>query len=908
MDAQDDIESYLDALKKLYGLLIFNNDRQSVQDHISRHYLLDENARFLLKDLLDGAAEKVLKTASEGHDVNSLNIERVNVEASYFLKSISHLKSSVMQVFYKFVRFIYQVIVSILGLSNKHSLTEQQQSQNSLKTASVFTGLQNTNLIVDKQIDKDKQDQSVDLEQSEACIYAAELWNRKKRCRICRRSSAKQVKFERGTSSAVEIEDTGKETTNLKLKHQADAHEKAIESCNEAISADLSKDSEMQERISGFQFRPRGNGAPVHSYNCDTSGIATSGALQNVFTGTEKGHKDIYCISKEASDAIKSIESCISALKVGGKLVDSRGKQTEPGQGGVFKFATGSVSGIGTSIPNMGDTAALVSLGDPSQVGHFMLGRNDSYCHLVRRRVPETKGLTRWRQLSRYVVNPQYELNLPNQSTRNYASLSPWNAVSRKPLCQNFGKDNEITSRGNTFSQVEELIERQKLGLHKDSSVHFKNVKTNVGKVESMTRTKKSPRRTHSVQGLRIPLNSDKKNSSPDKLPRKTKKLFLDGNLRKGKFNEVGQTKPSVPAVTRHIQTRSKTSATCKVLPRRKIMSQTLRDPVLHGDQMENDRGEVEKINQKGKQRLFFSDQQKSNSGTPSGSSSSSWTTQQGSTSYHDSEKYSVTGHSQSSHHSATSASSESEGNYVCSSTQGHQTGSTSYSYSQLSSVPSSTQSLEYSDSSGEVVGHSHSYQTSSLRSSDPSCLQGHYSRRYRPTIRRPRKRTGRLKKLKDKVAIIFHHHHHHHHYSDDSKHSDDQSQAYHGIPLSKRTAKMFKRRNQAETSGEKATKKLSKSMVHYAPNKKRGSNFNKLVHGLVRHVGHSKKSKKSKGGIEHQEKHQQVSKKLGKKGHWWQLLRRRRRRMKMPKKPRIKLGSGTKKSKLQAVPTIKWR
>ncbi|KAK1388457.1 hypothetical protein POM88_016635 [Heracleum sosnowskyi] len=203
------------------------------KDHISRHYLLDENARFLLKDLLDGAAEKVLKTASGGHDVNSLNIERVNVEASYYLKSISHMKSRVMQVFYKFVRFIYQVI--------------------------------NTNLIVDNQIDKDKQDQSVDLEQSEACIYAAELWNRKKRCRICWRSSAKQVKFERGTSSAVEIEDTGKETTNLKLKHQADAHEKAIESCNEAISADLSKDNEMQERISGFQFRPRGNGAPVHT-------------------------------------------------------------------------------------------------------------------------------------------------------------------------------------------------------------------------------------------------------------------------------------------------------------------------------------------------------------------------------------------------------------------------------------------------------------------------------------------------------------------------------------------------------------------------------------------------------------------------------------------------------------------
>ncbi|XP_074358913.1 uncharacterized protein LOC141698178 [Apium graveolens] len=813
-----------------------------------------------------------------------------------------------MQVFYKFVKFIYQVIVSILGLSNIHSLTEQQQSQNSLKISSSFTGLQNTNIISDKQTGKDKQGQSVDSEQSEASIYADELWNRKKRCQICRRSSAKQVKFDRGTSSAVEIEDTGKEIKNLQLKHQVDAQTKAIESCDEAISDDFNDDNKMQEGISRFQFRPRGNGAPVHSYNGDASGIVTSGALQNLSPGTEKSHKDIYRISKEASDAIKSIESCISALKVGGNLVDSRGKQTEPGQG-VFKFASGYVSGLGTSIPNMGDTGALVSLGDQNQVGHFMLGRNDSRCHLFRRRDRETKGLTRWcqlsrsvvnplwRQLSRSVGNPLHELNLPNQSLRNYASLSPWNAESRKSECQNFGKfgkDNEITLRGNTFSQVEELIERQKLGLHKARLVHVKNVKTSVGKVEPKIQNKKSPCRTNPVQGLKIPLNSCKKKSLLDKLPKKNNKLILDRYLQKSKFSDVGQTKPSVPAVNKHIQTRrSKTSATSKILPRPKIMRRTLRDPVMHGDQMENDRGEVEKVKQKGKERLVFSDQQESNSRTPPGSSSSSWTTQRGSTSYHDREKYSVTDHSQSSRHSATSASSESEGNYVRSSSQGHDTGFTSYSDSQLSSVPSSTQSVEDSDSSGEVVRHLHSDQTSSLRWSDPSYQQEHYSRRYRPTTRRRlKKQTGRLKKLKDKLAIIFHHHHH---YSDDSKHSDDQSQAY---------QKMFKRRNQAETSGEKATDKLSKSMVHYAPNKKRGTDFNRVVNGVVRHVRHSKKSKKLKG-IEHEAKHQHVSKKFAKTVHWWK--HRRPRRMKVPKKPRIKFGSGTKKSKLQAVPTIKW-
>lgn len=92
--------------------------------------------------------------------------------------------------------------------------------------------------------------------------------------------------------------------------------------------------------------------------------------------------------------------------------------------------------------------AGLVSQGDQTQFGPFVLGRNDSHSLVIRRRDRKTKGLTRWRQLSRYVFNPLNEMKLPNQSVRNSTSLFPWNAQPSKSLCQNVGKDNEINLGG----------------------------------------------------------------------------------------------------------------------------------------------------------------------------------------------------------------------------------------------------------------------------------------------------------------------------------------------------------------------------------------------------------------------------------------------------------------------------
>lgn len=726
-----------------------------------------------------------------------------------------------------------------------------------------------------KKVLDDETVQSVDSEQSEMHIYADELQKRNKRCRICRKSSAKQLKFENEKSS----------------------------------------------------------------YNRDVSGNVTSGALQNFARGAEKKHEDIDCISKNVSGVIKTIETRISALKVGSKHVSSRVEQTEPQEGEVFNFAAGSVSGIGTGSPNIGKKPGLVSQGDQTQFGHFVLGRNDPHSLLVRRKAWETKGGTRWRQLSRYVMNPMNESKLENQSVRNNALLSPWKVEPSRSMRKNIGKDDEINLRGNR-SLEENLIEGQNYGLNKCSPVLVQNVKENVEKVESTTSSTSSPSRTNSVQGLRIPLNSDKKsrkNSLLHKLPMKSNIAILDGNqvgqknnLRKaGKTNPLASTAELIDtkksdrkllgyrAGNKQMQTRSKTTATSKGLCHQKTIRQTSQDnkcdqlldsPVMYRDQVEKCKGNIKKkINQKCQQKTSLSDQQDSNRITSNRSSFSSWTTQNGSSNYYDSEEYSMSDQSQVKQRSSTM---EREGDCVSASTQDRNSGYTSNSESESSSVPSSNQSLEDSNSSSENVRYLPSDQISSLPSSDSSYQKGRFSRRYRSTDRRrPKIQTGRLKKLKEKLAIIFHHHHHHHHhhYADDSTQSDDQSHEYHGTPLSKHTVSMFNKRNQAQAYGEKAAEKLSKSMVRHVPKTKRGANLNKLVDGLLRHVRHSKKSKKGKGGIKRQAKNQHVGKKLAKKLHRWQFLRRRPQRMKMPKKPQVKLGFGFKKSKLKAVPTIKW-
>ncbi|KAK3185167.1 hypothetical protein Dsin_032453 [Dipteronia sinensis] len=150
-----------------------------------------------------------------------------------------------------------------------------------------------------------------------------------------------------------------------------------------------------------------------------------------------------------------------------------------------------------------------------------------------------------------------------------------------------------------------------------------------------------------------------------------------------------------------------------------------------------------------------------------------------------------------------------------------------------------------------------------------------------------PDKAIGRLRRIKNKLGLIFHHHHHHHHHhydhqgnDDDSDHHSKVSRTKHSTWKNLQNAFHHKNRNQKDDKLRKLT-----------PHENQVKHFNKLVGGLRRQVRHSKKSKlkPSKEGIGR-------LRNGGKKVQWWKILKRHGG-VKVGKKGRVKLGIQSRKS-----------
>ncbi|PQQ19825.1 serine-rich adhesin for platelets [Prunus yedoensis var. nudiflora] len=173
-------------------------------------------------------------------------------------------------------------------------------------------------------------------------------------------------------------------------------------------------------------------------------------------------------------------------------------------------------------------------------------------------------------------------------------------------------------------------------------------------------------------------------------------------------------------------------------------------------------------------------------------------------------------------------------------------------------------------------------------------------------------KPVGRLKKLKNKLGLIFHHHHHHHHHHHDGNANSDDD---HGHSTWKHLRKMMLQGQNAKQSsdghqgGERGGVKKSllklKTMSHNNKKQQQG-HFHALAEGLLRHVRHSKKSNKlSKGGgigrLRHgpHQSHHLGHRRLNKKNklHWWHMFRQHGG-VKLPKakRGRVKLGFTTKR------------
>ncbi|KAK1567063.1 hypothetical protein Q3G72_007678 [Acer saccharum] len=151
-----------------------------------------------------------------------------------------------------------------------------------------------------------------------------------------------------------------------------------------------------------------------------------------------------------------------------------------------------------------------------------------------------------------------------------------------------------------------------------------------------------------------------------------------------------------------------------------------------------------------------------------------------------------------------------------------------------------------------------------------------------------PDKAIGRLRRIKNKLGLIFHHHHHHHHHHYDHQGNDDDSDHHSKVSRTKHSTwknlqNIFHHKNRNQKDD-----KLRKLTTH----ENQVKHFNTLVGGLRRQVRHSKKSKlkpASKEGIGR-------LRNGGKKVQWWKILKRHGG-VKVGKKGRVKLGIQSRKS-----------
>ncbi|KAI9114392.1 hypothetical protein K1719_014620 [Acacia pycnantha] len=199
---------------------------------------------------------------------------------------------------------------------------------------------------------------------------------------------------------------------------------------------------------------------------------------------------------------------------------------------------------------------------------------------------------------------------------------------------------------------------------------------------------------------------------------------------------------------------------------------------------------------------------------------------------------------------------------------------------------PEDMVSQTYEDSSKES---SHSYNKNDAGSSDR--MESSSSVRSWHRRRGPEKTTGRLRRLKNKLRLIFHHHHHLHHHHHHDEHDGKMSKADHSYSKWKRIFhgknkhKLLENGKLEKTRGGGAIAKVSHG--------KQVGQFHGLVQGILRHIRHSKKRKPSKVVKIKGSRNPKHGNR--KKFHWWKMLRRHRG-VRLNNGGRLKVGFKTQK------------
>ncbi|XP_028786468.1 uncharacterized protein LOC114742363 [Neltuma alba] len=197
---------------------------------------------------------------------------------------------------------------------------------------------------------------------------------------------------------------------------------------------------------------------------------------------------------------------------------------------------------------------------------------------------------------------------------------------------------------------------------------------------------------------------------------------------------------------------------------------------------------------------------------------------------------------------------------------------------SNQSSAIYSSESEDIGDSPGDMV--SKTYEDSSRENSDSdyqndagSSHRTESSSSGRSWHRRgPEKTIGRLRRLKNKLRLIFHHHHHlhHHHHHDEDDNKTSKADHNHSI-----WQRIFHGKNKHKLLARGKSEKTRGGTIVKVSRGKQVGQFHGLVEGILRHVRHSKKRKPSKFVRIKGSRNPKLGNR--KKLHWWQMLRHHR-------------------------------
>lgn len=722
----------------------------------------------------------------------------------------------------------------------------------------------------------------------EQCVPASGPQHRQKRCRVCQRNTVKQLESIEETHFYGMARNSNRFTN---LQHQQNNEsDRYLWNSEQQMGSLYESKSEKGRQIRAFVNNLDGIGDTDISSDRMVSDISK---MSNSDIEATSKPEEVDWLSKEASKAIKQIELCISAFHM----------DTDH----LHLFEKNSAQPH-NSVPETKSAGAAMRM----QSGGMSLGeqnftsRSNLLCGVSSQRVVDRVG---------YPSVTAEERKQPYLSLSQTAKLvqPTSNIIRRGPALQS-----------DASGESGESIDECKFATKKVNKIYGQNVKAIIDKIESgnwiMSRNGFAATRTHNVKNFsvavdpsetsyRTPCSSASKMESPYHShmamedERSRCKLFQTYKPS-GSFMNLSNTE-NIQSVDSCLNGISTFGARGKNHPP-KIMGETLinKKPsqllVSNQSDAQHKGGIPKNRHYITASRTCLQHQESDGTATDS---SSDWRSQQTSSrdSDNDSEEYSLTDETQ---YVTSSRSSGSWASPLSHGTRSQHSSYTGNSEEEVCSSSSGEGAREVtSSSSSKSEGYS-SYQQpirsyarpptymskqSTPKKSGPSRIRKAYGINHK-------KQSGMWKRLKDRLAIVFHHHHHHHH------HNHGPEKMSRNTALNRRKGKVINFKRQDEAYGEKAVEKMRKSPIH---EKMQQTNFLGLMEGLLRHVRHSKQSKPGKGTAGQLAKEQHGKKKTLNKSHWWQLLQHHRG-AKLPNKTHVTLGLAKKKARLKALPNIK--